>query len=168
MEGGIGKFAARRVFGHLQVDARPRAFAVGVAPRSCKKKARSAAAWVSCSGCCLPAASLAADAASATIVSERCAAAASDTLLGSPARPSAVFFEISERADGERRGPVQICGRLETRLTKTFPMLSSDSIWPLGVHRLERSLKINTRSGHSRRAHRASRTQRASQCGAAR
>ena len=38
------------------------------------------------------------------------------------------FFEISEHADGERRGPVLIWRYLKTRLAETFRMPPSDPI----------------------------------------
>ena len=38
------------------------------------------------------------------------------------------FFNISELADGERRGPVSVSRYRRTRLAENFPVLPSDSI----------------------------------------
>ena len=44
------------------------------------------------------------------------------------------FFDASEHADGERADdPCRSEGIDGRVLLKTFPMLPSDSIWPLGV-----------------------------------
>ena len=45
------------------------------------------------------------------------------------------FFNVSEHADGERRGRVSVRRHLETRHTETFPTLALGSIQPLGVRR---------------------------------
>ena len=46
-----------------------------------------------------------------------------------PSLPSPTFFvNVSEHADGERRGPVSTRRYLRMRLTGTFPVLPSDSM----------------------------------------
>ena len=45
------------------------------------------------------------------------------------------FSNISEHANGERRGPVSIWRCLKTHLTETFPMLPSVLIYSLSARR---------------------------------
>ena len=59
-------------------------------------------------------------------------------LNGVPAcanRQPLFFFNASEHADGERRGPVSLRRCLKTRLAETSPTRPSDPIQPLGVRR---------------------------------